>query len=93
MQSFLDVTLPPLLLAVFGLLACGALAVLVTARTRLWAARRRRIDGGREALFDARDALAAAIADPGLGAEARERAVTAYGAVSTAIDKENSPDE
>jgi transcription initiation factor TFIIIB Brf1 subunit/transcription initiation factor TFIIB len=89
MQSFLDVVLPPLLLAAFGLFLCTVAAVLALARMRLWAARRRRVTGAREALSGARDALAAVISDPGLGASTRDQAVTAYQAVSTAITKEN----
>lgn len=89
MQSFLDVVLPPFLLAAFGLFVCAVTTVAAVARMRLWAARRSRITGVRAALSGARDALAAVISDPGIGADARDRAVTAYEAAVTALTKEN----
>jgi hypothetical protein len=88
-QSFLDVTLPPLLLAVFGVFLCALAAVLAVARLRLWAARRNRLAGARPALEVAADVLSAVIADPDTGAEFRDRALTAYTAVTTVITKEN----
>jgi hypothetical protein len=87
-NNFLDVVLPPLMLL-------GAVAVLTVAgiwltvgKLRLYAAKRRRIDGARTALQSARDGLAAAISDPGLGDANRNQVVTAYDAVTTALTKE-----
>lgn len=94
MGSFLDVVLPPLLLLAFGLFLCGVATVLTVGRLRLWAAQRRRLSlpfaalaERNAALSEAADAFAAVISDPGLSGSTRDRAVTAYSAVSTALTK------
>jgi hypothetical protein len=87
-NNFLDVVFPPLLLLVFGAGITGGLMYLMAGRVRLWVARANRIDGARTALQDARDGLAAAIADPGLGDANRNQVMTAYDAVTTALAKE-----
>jgi len=88
-QSFLDVVLPPLLAMAFGGGLCVIAAVVGAARMRLWAARRRQLAGARDALAQAADVLSAVISDPGVDADLREQAVTAYAAVVTATPKEN----
>jgi hypothetical protein len=87
-NDFLDVVLPPLLLLACTAVLAGAAIVLTAGRLRLYAAKRRRIDGTRKALQNARDGLAAAISDPGLGDANRNQVMTAYDAVTTALTKE-----
>jgi hypothetical protein len=87
-NNFLDVVFPPLLLLVFGGAVTVGLMYLMAGRARLWIARANRIDKTRKALQDARDGLAAAISDPGLGDANRNQVMTAYDAVTTALTKE-----
>lgn len=82
MQSFLDVTLPPLILLVA---ACGVLAavtVVALGRLRLYAAQRRRITVGHTSLTTARDALAFIIAAPDASQDIKDEALRAYTALN-----------
>jgi hypothetical protein len=68
----------------------GLTAWVITARARLYAAKRRRIDGVRKALSDARDIMATLVADPGLTQAVRDRALASYEALTKTLSKENS---
>jgi len=90
-NNFLDVVVPPLLLLVCVTVLTGTAIVLTAGRLRLYAVKRHRIDGARAALSRARDGLAAAISDPGLGDANRNQVMAAYDMVKTALTKEKTP--
>jgi hypothetical protein len=90
-NNFLDVVLPPLLLLGLAAVLSAAAVWWAAGKLRLYAAKRRRIDGARTALSQARDGLAAAISDPGLGDANRNQVMTAYDAVTRALTKEKNP--
>lgn len=90
MNNFIDVVLPPFLLLV---LVAGLLLVAgwrTAGKLRLWAAERRKIDGVRTALSEARDIMASLVADPGLSQDTRDRALASYEALTKTLSKENS---
>ena len=88
MASFLDVVLPPLLLAFFGFALLAVAVWLAVARARLWAAKRRRITIVPASLAAAADVLAAVISDPSASQNLRDRAIGAYGQITALTEKE-----
>lgn len=85
MENFLDIVLPPVLLAAGVIAVTVSMCVLTAGRLRLWAARRRRIYATREALQAVADALAGLIAEPLLREAARNAAVDAYGKLKAVL--------
>lgn len=82
MQSFLDVTLPPLILLVTG--AALVTVALVTAgrRWRLWAAQQRAVTMRPQVIGQALDAMAAVISTDSLTEDLKGQLITAYGALA-----------
>jgi hypothetical protein len=87
-SSFLNAFMPTLPWW-FLVLALASLAAWATVtRVRLWHAQQLQAERPARALRQARDGLAAANSDPGLGDVNRDQVLAAYDAVKTALTKE-----